>query len=66
MFIYIYIYKKVNTLLKAKDIYKGRKEILIAFEENIFPLPKRMCLVKMNGKKKTFLVMKNLCQKLLS
>ena len=29
-----------NILLNAKEFYKGRKEVLIAFEENMFPLPK--------------------------
>ena len=32
--------KKNVILLKAKEFYKGRKEVLIAFEENMFPLPK--------------------------
>ena len=36
----VYKSKKANTLLNAKEFYKGRKDILIAFEENIFPLPK--------------------------
>ena len=29
-----------ELLLNAKEFYKGRKEILIAFEENMFSLPK--------------------------
>ena len=36
----VYKTKKVNTLLNAREFYKGRREILIAFEENIFLLPK--------------------------
>ena len=36
----VYKNKKVNTLLNAREFYKGRREILIAFEENMFPLPK--------------------------
>ena len=36
----VYKNKKVNTLLNAGEFYKGRREILIAFEENRFPLPK--------------------------
>ena len=32
--------KKNVILLKAKEFYKGRKEVLIAFEENMFPLPR--------------------------
>ena len=29
-----------NILLNAKEFYNRRKEVLIAFEENMFPLPK--------------------------
>ena len=29
-----------ELLLNAKEFYKGRKEILIAFDENMFSLPK--------------------------
>ena len=36
----IYKSKKVNTLLNTRELYKGRREILIAFEEDMFPLPK--------------------------
>ena len=32
--------KKTNVLLNAREFYKGRREILIAFEENMFPLSK--------------------------
>ena len=32
--------KKTNVLLNGREFYKGRREILITFEENIFPLPK--------------------------
>ena len=32
--------KKNGILLNAKEFYKGRKEVLIAFEENMFPLPR--------------------------
>ena len=35
----VYKSKKANTLLNAKEFYKGRRDILIVFEENIFPLP---------------------------
>ena len=52
MFIYIYIYIYINTLLKAKDIYKGQKEILIVFEENTFPLPKPYLFGENEWKKK--------------
>ena len=31
--------KKTNVLLNAREFYKGRRKILIAFEENMFPLP---------------------------
>ena len=36
----VYKNKKTNVLLNAREFYKGRREILIAFEENIFPLSK--------------------------
>ena len=36
----VLLIKKVNILLNAMEFYKGWREILIAFEENIFPLPK--------------------------
>ena len=32
--------QKTNIVLNAKEFYKGRKEVIIAFEENMFPLPK--------------------------
>ena len=32
--------QKANVLLNANEFYIGRREILIAFEENMFPLPK--------------------------
>ena len=36
----VYKKQKINILLNAREFYKGRREILIAFEENMFPLPK--------------------------
>ena len=33
--------QKTSTLLNGKEFYKGRKMILIVFENDIFPLPKR-------------------------
>ena len=33
--------QKENTLHNAREFYKGRKMILIAFENNVFPLPKQ-------------------------
>ena len=30
-----------STLLNAREFYKGRKMILIAFQNGIFPLPKQ-------------------------
>ena len=61
----VYKNQKANVLLNAREFYKGRREILIAFKENMFPLPKPYVWVKMNGKK-NMLVVKNICQKLLS
>ena len=36
----VYKNKKTNVLLNAREFYKGRRKVLIAFEENMFPLPK--------------------------
>ena len=36
----VYKNKKSNILLNARKFYKARKEVIIAFEENMFPLPK--------------------------
>ena len=36
----VYKNRKVNIILNEREFYKGRREILIAFEENMFPLPK--------------------------
>ena len=33
--------QRTSTLLNAKEFYKGRKMILIAFENDMFPLPKQ-------------------------
>ena len=35
-----YKIKKCDILLNANEFYKGRREIVIAFAENMFPLPK--------------------------
>ena len=48
----VYKTKKVNTLLNVREFYKGRREILIAFEENIFPLPKPNVLGKNEWKER--------------
>ena len=44
--------KKGNTLLNAREFYKGQREILIAFEKNIFPLPKPYVFDKNEWKEK--------------
>ena len=44
--------QKANVNLNAREFYKGRREILIAFEENMFPLPKPYVLGKNEWKKK--------------
>ena len=36
----VYKNQKSNILLNAKEFYKGRREVIIAFEENMFPEPK--------------------------
>ena len=33
--------QKASTLLNAKEFYKRRKVIFIAFENGVFPLPKK-------------------------
>ena len=48
------IYKKENVLLNAREFYKGRREILIAFEENMFPLPKPYVFDENEWKEKDF------------
>ena len=37
---YVYKNQKSNILLNAREFYKGRKKVIIVFEENMFPLPK--------------------------
>ena len=36
----VYKNQRNSIILNAMEFYKGRKEVLIAFEENMFPLPK--------------------------
>ena len=48
------IYKKENVLLNAREFYKGRREILIAFEENMFLLPKPYVFGKNEWKERDF------------
>ena len=48
----VYKNQKKYILLNAKEFYKGRREILIAFEENMFPLPKPYVLGKNEWKEK--------------
>ena len=44
---------KSNILLNAREFYKGRKEVIIAFEENMFPLPKRYVFGKNEWKERS-------------
>ena len=44
--------QKANILLNAREFYKGRKEVIIAFEENMFPLPKPYVFDKNKWKEK--------------
>ena len=46
--------QKFNTLPNIKCFYKGRSEILLAFEENIFPLPKPYVFGEREWKEKDF------------
>ena len=48
----VYKNKKTNVLLKAREFYKGRRKVLIAFEENMFPLPKPHVFRKNKWKEK--------------
>ena len=48
----VYKKQKTNILLNAREFYKGRREILIAFEENMFPLPKPYVFGKNEWKEK--------------
>ena len=44
--------QKFNILPNIKEFYKGRREVLIAFEENIFSLPKPHVFGKNEWKEK--------------
>ena len=44
---------KSNILLNTREFYKGRKEVIIAFEENMFPLPKRYVFGKNEWKERS-------------
>ena len=48
----MYKNQKRNILLNAKEFYKGRRDIIIAFEENMFPLPKLYVFGKNEWKEK--------------
>ena len=48
----VYKNQKPNILLNAREFYKGQREILIAFEENMFPLPKPYVFGKNEWKEK--------------
>ena len=48
----VYKNQKPNILLNAREFYKGRREILITFEENMFPLPKQYVFGKNEWKEK--------------
>ena len=61
----VYKNQKTIILLNASEFYKGRKQILIAFEENMFPLPK-LYVFGENKWKDRHLGNEHLCQELLS
>ena len=46
--------QKFIILWNIKEFFKGRREVLIAFEENIFPLPKSYVFGKNERKEKRF------------
>ena len=56
--------KKANVLLNTRKFYKGRRCSLL-LKKIYFHCLNHMSLVKMNGNK-NILVMKNICQNLLS
>ena len=60
----VYENQKTNILLNTRDLYKGRKEITIAFEENIFPLPTPYVFVKIEWEEK-YLGKEKFMQKIL-
>ena len=55
----VYKKQKTNILLNAREFYKGRREILIAFEENMFPLPKPYVFGKNEWEEKHFPINEN-------
>ena len=61
----VYKNQKTIILLNASEFYKGRKQILIAFEENMFPLPKPYVFGE-NKWKDRHLGNEHLCQEILS
>ena len=48
----MYKSKKIKCFLNAKEFYKGRRNIVIAFEDNTFPLPKPYVFGKNEWKEK--------------
>ena len=48
----VYKNQKTNILLNEREFYNGQKEVLIAFEENIFRLPKPYVFGKNEWKEK--------------
>ena len=48
----VYKNQKSNILLNAKKFYEGRREIIIVFEENMFPLSKPYVFGKNEWKEK--------------
>ena len=48
------------------NFIKDKEKFLLLLKKIYFHCLNHMCLIKMNGKKKIFLVTKNICQKLLS
>ena len=61
----VYNHQKVNILLNTGNFIKDKEKFSLLLKKICFHCLNHMCLMKMNGKKK-ILMIKNICQKLLS
>ena len=61
----VYNDQKVNILLNTGNFIKDKEKFSLLLKKICFHCLNHMCLMKMNGKKK-ILMIKNICQKLLS
>ena len=61
----LYKSKNINTLLNVREFIKDEEKSLLLLKKIYFHCLNCVCLVKLNRKKEIFLIMKNICQKLL-